>query len=136
MSHRTKVVDIELSNRPTTIEGLDGYESLKALVHLHGTPIAYIQMPVIGNRCTATAIREAILDQHLCFSIDVCCCFIKYKYSGFRSECTSERQKLSFAGRKSNPSFRNTFIVLLWKPINKFISVYECGDLFHFFIAQ
>ena len=64
MLHRIKLVDIELSRPPTDIEGLDGYVALEALVRLHGTPIGYVQMPVIGGRCTAAAIRKTILDQH------------------------------------------------------------------------
>ena len=32
MFHRVKMVDIELSGPPTTIEGLDGHVALKALV--------------------------------------------------------------------------------------------------------
>lgn len=62
--YRMKLVDIELSCLRTTIEDLDGYLALKALVRLHGTPIGYVQMPVIGGRCTATAIRKAIMEQH------------------------------------------------------------------------
>ncbi len=64
MFQRMKVVDIELSCPPTTIEGLDGYVALWGLVRLHGTPIGYVQVPVIGGRCTAAALRKAILDQH------------------------------------------------------------------------
>jgi len=64
MLYRMKLVDIELSCPPTSIEGLDDYVALKALVRLHGTPIGYVEMPVIGGRCTAAAIRKAILDQH------------------------------------------------------------------------
>ena len=64
MLHRKKLVDVELSCPPTDIEGLDGYVALEALVRLHGTPIGYVQMPVIGGRCTAAAIRKTILDQH------------------------------------------------------------------------
>jgi GT2 family glycosyltransferase len=64
MLHRMKLVDIELSSPPTSIEGLDGYVILKALVRLHGTPIGYVQVPVIGGCCTATALRKAILEQY------------------------------------------------------------------------
>jgi GT2 family glycosyltransferase len=61
---RIKVVDIELSRPPTTIEGLNGYVALRGLVRLHGTPIGYVQVPVSGGRCAAAAVNKAILDQH------------------------------------------------------------------------
>ena len=33
-----------------TIEGLEGYEALlKALVRLHGTPLGYVQLPVVNG---------------------------------------------------------------------------------------
>jgi GT2 family glycosyltransferase len=64
MLYRMKLVDIELSCPPTDVEGLDGYVVLQGLVRLHGTPIGYVQVPVIGGCCTATALRKAILKQH------------------------------------------------------------------------
>jgi GT2 family glycosyltransferase len=64
MIHRTKLVDIELSCPPTDIEGLDGYMALKVLVRLHGTPIGYVELPVIGGRCVAATIRKAVLEQY------------------------------------------------------------------------
>jgi GT2 family glycosyltransferase len=64
MFSHIKLVDIELSCLPTDLEGLDGYVALQGLVRLHGTPIGYVQVPVIGGRCTAAAIRKAILKQH------------------------------------------------------------------------
>jgi GT2 family glycosyltransferase len=61
---KIKVVDFELSCPLETIEGLGDYTALKGLVRLYGTPIGYIQLPVINSRCTASAIRKAILEQH------------------------------------------------------------------------
>ena len=58
-----KVLDLELSHPLTTIEGLEGYEVLKALVRLHRTPLGYIQLPLINGLCSATALSKAILDQ-------------------------------------------------------------------------
>lgn len=56
-----KVIDIELSRPLMTIEGMDGYELLQALVRLHGTPIGYVKMPITNGICTAAAISKAIL---------------------------------------------------------------------------
>lgn len=59
-----KVVDIELSHPLASIDNLDGYEKLKGLVRLHGKPIGYILLPVVGDRVSATALHKAILGQH------------------------------------------------------------------------
>ncbi|MFC1975505.1 glycosyltransferase family 2 protein [Chloroflexota bacterium] len=64
MFHRIKVVDIELNCPLTTIENLDGYVALKGLVRLHGTPLGYIQLPVIGGCCLDTAIGQVVLEQY------------------------------------------------------------------------
>lgn len=64
MPTRIKVVDLELSRPLVTIEGLDDYALLQGLVRLHGTPIGYIKIPVIGGRCTVAATGHAILEQH------------------------------------------------------------------------
>lgn len=65
MARRTKLIDIELSHPPKNIEGLDGYTTLKALVRLHGTPIGCVEIPVIGDCCTAATIRKTVLEQHV-----------------------------------------------------------------------
>jgi GT2 family glycosyltransferase len=57
-------MDIELSRPLTTIEGLDGYETVQGLVRLHGTPLGYVQLPLSRGRCAAAALSKAILDQH------------------------------------------------------------------------
>jgi O-antigen biosynthesis protein len=59
-----KVLEIELSRPITSIEGLHGYDSLKALVRFHGTPIGYLQLPLHGDGCTAATLARAILDQY------------------------------------------------------------------------
>jgi len=74
MFQPTKVIDIELSHPLTTVEGLDGYGTLKSLVRLHGTPLGYIQTPVINGRCSSTDLSQVILAElsqpimrrHLC----------------------------------------------------------------------
>src|SRR4030042_6095937 len=61
---RIKVVDVELSRPIKTIEGLEGYETLKALVRLHGTPIGYTSVPVTDGICPANHFSNAILEEH------------------------------------------------------------------------
>jgi GT2 family glycosyltransferase len=63
MVRRTKLIAVELSHSPDSVEGLGGYTTLKALVRLHGTPIGYVEMPVVGGCCTAATIRRTILEQ-------------------------------------------------------------------------
>src|SRR5437667_2812120 len=59
-----KVLDLELSQPLPTLECLDRYAAVKALVRLHGTPLGYIHVPVLGGRCSAPALGNAILEQH------------------------------------------------------------------------
>jgi O-antigen biosynthesis protein len=56
-----KIIDIELSRPLMTIEGMDGYELLQALVRLHGTPIGYVKMSITNGICTEADISKAIL---------------------------------------------------------------------------
>ncbi len=56
-------MDIELSRPLPAIRGLNGYGGIQALVRVHGTPIGYVQMPVVGAACSAAAIEEAILQE-------------------------------------------------------------------------
>jgi len=59
-----KVMDIELSRPLPTIEGLNGYGAIQALIRLHGTPVGYVRLPVLGDCCSAEAFEEAILEEH------------------------------------------------------------------------
>lgn len=61
-------MDIELSRPLTTIEGMEGYGLLQALVRLHGTPIGYVKIPVTHNVCTPDVIGKAIV-KNLCHAI-------------------------------------------------------------------
>ena len=61
---RIRVVDIELSRPIGPVEGLCGYGALQGLVRLHGTPIGYITLPVLGDRCAGTDLRDAALRRH------------------------------------------------------------------------
>lgn len=63
MFNRTKLLDIDLSSPISTIQGLDEYQALKALIRLHDAPIGYIQLPVINGCCTAKTLSQAILEQ-------------------------------------------------------------------------
>ena len=52
-------MDLELSDPPRSISGLEGYQFVQFLVRLHSTPLGYVKMPVIGGGCTAAAIGLA-----------------------------------------------------------------------------
>jgi GT2 family glycosyltransferase len=56
-------MDVELSCPLTTLEGLDGYTTLRGVVRLHGAPIGYINVPVINGRCLAHDLSQAVLTQ-------------------------------------------------------------------------
>lgn len=58
-----KVLDIELSTPLPTITGLAGYAEIKALARLHGTPLGYIQLPIVDGTCTTQTIGKAVVDQ-------------------------------------------------------------------------
>ena len=64
MFRPTRVVDIELSHPLETIENLDRYAAIQALVRLHRTPIGYVTVPAAGGRCSVDSLGKAILDQH------------------------------------------------------------------------
>jgi glycosyltransferase involved in cell wall biosynthesis len=57
-------MDIEIAHTVTTIRGLEGYDSMQALVRLDGAPIGYVRLPVVNGRCTRDAILDAILRQY------------------------------------------------------------------------
>jgi len=59
-----KVIDIELSHPLKTIEGLDGYTVLKGLIRLHGSPLGYIRMPVVGGKCLAKDLLRTVLNAY------------------------------------------------------------------------
>ena len=64
MFRPTKVVDIELDQPLVAIEHLDGYESVQALVRLHGAPLGFVRLPVEDGRCLAISLAKAILDDN------------------------------------------------------------------------
>lgn len=61
MIDRLKVVDVELDAPPQPLEEVDGYEGLRALVRLHGTPLGHVEVPLPGNGLSATDLRRILL---------------------------------------------------------------------------
>lgn len=61
--HRTLCIDVELSLRPESIEPLDGYEEVSALIRLHGEPLGTVRLPITGGRCRAVDVRSAALKE-------------------------------------------------------------------------
>jgi O-antigen biosynthesis protein len=61
--YRIKVVDVELDHPLPTLEGLDGYRRLRALVRLHGSPLGYVDLPIARGRCSAASLEQAIIDK-------------------------------------------------------------------------
>ncbi len=64
MLSQIKVIDIELSQGITTIEGLENYGELQALVRLLGTPIGYVRVPVRDGKVIGQTLSQIILEQH------------------------------------------------------------------------
>ncbi|MGB7441930.1 MAG: glycosyltransferase [Coleofasciculaceae cyanobacterium] len=64
MSYRIKLIDIELSQPLQTIESLEGFQKLKALIRWHGIPLGFVQLPVHENRCLAATIAKEILNKY------------------------------------------------------------------------
>ncbi|QVL50330.1 MAG: glycosyltransferase [Thiocapsa sp.] len=65
MLYPIKVVDLELATPLPTLEGLDGYLLVWAILRLRGVPIGYLKVPVSGGRCHASTFAKAILDEHV-----------------------------------------------------------------------
>jgi hypothetical protein len=59
-----KVVDIELSKPLQDFDGLESYSGLRVLVRLHGTPLGFVEVPLLEGHCSASAIWKAVLHQH------------------------------------------------------------------------
>jgi O-antigen biosynthesis protein len=58
-----KVIDIHLDRPLVTLSGLERYQSVRALVRLHGAPLGYVRLPVVRGRCLAGAQRDAIVER-------------------------------------------------------------------------
>jgi O-antigen biosynthesis protein len=57
-----RCVDVELAEPLTDLE-YPGYQSLHALVRLHGTPVGVVSAPLIDAYCAAATLRSAIIDR-------------------------------------------------------------------------
>lgn len=64
MLYPIKVADIELSRPLTTLEGLEGYMGVQALLRLHGVPLGYVKAPIYQGCCPASKLSQLILEQH------------------------------------------------------------------------
>lgn len=64
MLNKIQVINIELSQGIATIENLENYRELQALVRLFGTPIGYVKVPVRGGMVTGQTLSQIILEQH------------------------------------------------------------------------
>jgi len=58
-----KTVDIELSCPIHSIENLKAYQVLRGLLRWQGAPVGYIELPINGDRCSATDIIKAVQAQ-------------------------------------------------------------------------
>jgi GT2 family glycosyltransferase len=59
-----KVLDIELQRPLEDIQGLDGYETVQALVRLCGRPIGYVKIPLTVGHCPAATVSRTIMERH------------------------------------------------------------------------
>ena len=64
MIDRVKVTELDLNQPLADLSGLEGYNSVQALVRWHGDPIGYVSLPLNNGCCSASAIRAAILDSY------------------------------------------------------------------------
>jgi glycosyltransferase involved in cell wall biosynthesis len=64
MSVRVKVIDVELSHPLEDYPDLEGFTSAQVLVRLHGAPIGQVRTPLRNGSLDASALMEAILDNH------------------------------------------------------------------------
>jgi O-antigen biosynthesis protein len=60
MAHRTKILELDLSQPIETITGLGGYNMLQLLVKFHGQPIDWIWLGINGDRCSASQLAQAM----------------------------------------------------------------------------
>ena len=64
MLYPIKVVDVELSQPIPTLDGLEQYMGVQALVRWHGVPLGYVKAPISLGRCTAATLSKLILEQY------------------------------------------------------------------------
>jgi GT2 family glycosyltransferase len=61
VSGRIKVIDVELDAPAQPLGDMDGYQGLRALVRLHGTPVGYVEVPVVGTDLTEESLKRIIV---------------------------------------------------------------------------
>ena len=64
MADRIKVLEIDLDQLLVGFSGLEGYNSIRAVIRWHGDPVGYIDAPLCNGHCSASTIRAAILRAH------------------------------------------------------------------------
>jgi len=64
MADRIKVLEIDLDQPLVGFSGLEGYNSIRAVIRWHGDPAGYIDVPLCNGHCSASTIRAAILRAH------------------------------------------------------------------------
>jgi O-antigen biosynthesis protein len=60
MAHRTKILELDLSQPIETLTGLGGYNTIQLLVKFHGQPIDWIWLGINGDRCSASQLAQAM----------------------------------------------------------------------------
>ena len=62
MIDRVKVTELDLNQQLADLSGLEGYNSVQAIVRWHGDPIGNVSLTLNNGCCSASALRAAILD--------------------------------------------------------------------------
>ncbi len=60
---KTKCVDVEVSQSVETLEDLEGYAAVRALVRVLGTPVGFLNLSVVGDHVSAASLRRAIVEE-------------------------------------------------------------------------
>ena len=63
MFHPIKVIDVDFGNPLQDIRNLEDYGGLQALIRLYGTPIGYVQLPLLQGSCTKDVLVGNVLQQ-------------------------------------------------------------------------
>ena len=55
-----RLMELDADRPAEELSGLDGYVAVEALVRRRGEPIGWVRLPVVGGRCSAEAMRDAL----------------------------------------------------------------------------
>src|SRR5688572_33491209 len=58
-----KVLDIELQHPLKDLLGLNGYDTVHAIVRLRGKPLGYVNLPLTNGSCSVSIIYRTIVEQ-------------------------------------------------------------------------